>query len=150
MTKSFDQDPAAALDAVRRAQGSAVGRVAHGSLAYDLIYSLLVGGLVASMALPRPFTVGGSLICTFGLVGLMRIWANRSGVWVGGLTPKRARWVSIGLGAVLLALAMSALVLREQGRPLLGLALAPVGFIAALLASRLWMTVYRSEAGGGA
>jgi hypothetical protein len=150
MTQSPDQDPAAALDAVRQARRATLGQMAHGSLAYDLIYAALVGGVVASLALPRSLSTFGTVACAMGLIVLMRVWANRTGVWVGGLHPRRARWVAIGLGGILVVLVLAAFGLREKGLWPLAAALGPVASLAAFVASRLWMKVYRAETGVGA
>lgn len=150
MSEPMETDPAAALDAVRRARRATVGKVAHASLTYDLIYSALAGGVIASLALPPSISPIGTITCAMGLVVLMRVWSSRSGVWIGGLHPRRARWVSIGLGVVLVALAMAGFALRERGLWQLAAALGPVASLSAFVASRLWMKVYRAEAGGDA
>lgn len=146
MTRPEDLSPLDAIEQARAARASVADRVAKTSWTYDLIYSALVSGLVASQALPVPTSVLGMVACTLALVVLSRTWAGRTGVWISGVTPARARWVAIGLGLAMAALMFAAVYLRRTtGEPWASLALAPVAFMVALAGSRLWWAVYRRE-----
>ena len=144
-------DPVEALASIRQSRGAVQARVSAGSWTYDIVYSLLVGTMVAGVALPLAGFVIVDAVCSTALVLLALWWARRNGVWVSGLTPRRARWVAIGLGLAFGGLVLSALVLKLE----MGLAWAPLalGVLAAglaLAASRLWLRVYRSETGAEA
>ncbi|HYC75860.1 hypothetical protein [Brevundimonas sp.] len=140
-----DPTPAEALASIRAARGSVGDRLTvHWS--YDVAYGLICGGIVASLGVPAPY---GSLIvvvCMLGLVLMIQWYRKQTGVWVSGLSPRRARWVALGLGFVLVSLCIASLLLTRR----LGLWWAPfatgaaAGLIA-VVASRLWMRVYRRE-----
>ncbi|MDP1736461.1 MAG: hypothetical protein Q8L23_03365 [Caulobacter sp.] len=140
--------PAEALESVRKSRAAVAERLATGSLSYDLIYSALVAGMVAGWAAPRPWPIIVIGACTVGLALLARHWARRRGLWVSGVTPVRARWVAIGLGAVMVGLLMVAVALSRSGDQvpaILGLAAAAAAI--AFAASRLWLKVFRRETG---
>lgn len=146
MTRPEDLSPLAALEQARAARSAVVDRVGKSSWSYDLIYSALASGLVASQALPVPTSVLGMGACTLALVVLSRTWASRTGVWITGVTPAKARWVAIGLGLVMATLMLAGVYLRRTtGEPWGPLALFPAAFLVALAGSRLWWAVYRRE-----
>lgn len=143
--------PAEALEAVRRAQATVAEKVGKGSWSYDLTYSALVGVIVGNPVLPSPWSLAALVAAIAGLAALGYRWAARNGVWVSGLTPRRARWVAIGLGVVMAGMVIGSRVVAEdfgfwQG----SLALGAVAALIALVASRLWLKVYRAETGAGA
>ena len=137
-----------ALASLRRSRAAVAERLTDGSVTYDLIYSALVGGFVAAWAAPPPlplWIMGG---CGLGLGLLARTWTRRRGVWVSGVTPAMARWVAIGLGAIMAAMLFGALALSRQGGQTLAiLGLAGLSAILAFGASRLWLKVFRRETG---
>ena len=136
------------LAEIRRSQEAVRSRIAKSSWRYDLIYSTVAAVMVGGQAAPLPFNVlasgGGAL--AFAL--LWRSWAEKSGVSITGLSPKRARWVALSLGAVFAVLMLAALDAGRNGEPLWALPLAAIGFVAALAFSRLWLRVYAAETGG--
>lgn len=142
-----DPSPAEALAAVRDAQARVTRRISEAdTLRYDLIYAGIVGVMVASPGLPDPFNTVLIVFCTVALVLLMRGWANRTGLWVTGVTPPRARWVAVGLGGLLMLFMLGGLMLTKTHgmawvTPILGLVAAGLAFGA----SRLWWRVYRKE-----
>ena len=148
MTQPEELSPKQALESARAARGAVADKVAKGSWIYDLIYSGLVAGLIASQGLPTPISLVGMAVCTTFLVVLAKGWAARNGVWISGVTPPRARWVAIGLGLVMATLMFVALYgSRTYETPWMALALTPVAFVVALGGSRLWLAVYRREIG---
>lgn len=141
------EDPADALAEIRRAQTVAHDRIGPGSWPYDLIYAGLAAMAVGAQALPLPLNVLGSTLGAMGFGLLARGWANRYGVSVSWLSPRRARWVTYGLGVVILAMMLVGVALGRTGHRWLALPLGLAAGLAALLASRLWARVYRAETG---
>lgn len=142
---SEDPTPAEALASIRAARSSVGDRLkVHWS--YDLAYGLICGGVVASIGVPVPYGSLMLVVCMLGLVLMIHWYRKQTGVWISGLSPRRARWVALGLGFVLVGLCIASLLLTRR----LGLWWAPfaagaaAGLIA-VVASRLWMRVYRRE-----
>lgn len=137
-----DFDAQHALAAVRAARGDLATRVGERSWSYDSVYGALAGAMVAGQALPLPLNILASTLGVVGLTVLARSWARRTGVWVGGMDPRGARWVSLGLGAVIALLSFGVLWAGRAGEAWIA---APAGLAAALVAiagSRLWRRLY--------
>jgi hypothetical protein len=140
--------PAEALAAVRASREGLAGRLQY-PWWYDAIYAGSAGALVAVQALPSPWPGLGATACTLALLLMFRAFTRRTGVSVTGLTPKRARWVAIGLGVVLVVLVLAAMRVGENvwWAPLaLGVAAAAVAYAA----SKLWRRVYLIDLREGA
>ncbi len=137
--------PVEALEAIRQSRASVADRMGKASWTYDLIYSSITAVMVAGQVAPLPFNVlasaGGA--CAFAL--LARKWAQRTGVFVSGVTPKRARWVAFGVGGVVVVLMLDALWAGRVHHEWMAIPLGLVGFVTALIGSRLWMRVFRAE-----
>jgi hypothetical protein len=144
MSDNDVHDALASIDAARATAGDAFSR--H-SWSYDLIYSLLIGVFVATFALPfriQPL----AWAATGGLLALLAWgWARKHGVWISGVKPKRARWIAAVIGLVCAGLALATQVAASQGLPLFAAPAAVAAFIAALVCSRWWRAVYRTEMG---
>jgi hypothetical protein len=141
----LDFDPKTALGLVQEARGDVAERVSRIGVAYDLAYAVLAGGMVAAQALPFPLNIFGIAVGVTGLAVLSQQWAKRTGVWVSGVSPRRARWVAITLG-VLMALAMVGLVYASRvGMGWLALPVGGGAGIAAFFFSRLWRRVWLRE-----
>ncbi len=141
-------DPIDALNQVQAARAHMADRYTRGSWLYDLFYSLLVGGLVAIMASPMPYNLLYEAVLLTCLLILARWWKNRTGMWLSGVQPARARWVAIGMGLLLVPLIVVNLWWSRKG----GGAWAPMvtggaGAIVAFVGSRIWTGVYRRESG---
>ena len=144
------EQPAAgeALAAVRASREGVADRLRY-PWWYDAIYAGSAGGLVAVQALPPPWPGLGATACTAALLLMFRAFTRRTGFSVMGLTPKRARWVAIGLGVALIVLVFAAMRVGENvwWAPLV------LGLVAALVAhgaSKLWRRVYRIDLREGA
>lgn len=149
-----DPTPAEALEAIRQSRAAAERQVARGSWRYDLTYSAIVAAMVGSQALDMPISTLAIALGVLALAVLFRRYSDQLGVTVTGMTPRRARWVAIGLGLSLLPLMLAAIVLNHRHPPLLiqllGMAgLMVAAFVIALVGSRLWLRVYRRETGSG-
>ena len=141
-------DPAEALQQVKAARAHMAERYTRGGWLYDVFYSLLVGGMVAAIALPAPQSVIAEGALLVSLLLLAQWWKGRTGMWLSGVAPQRARYVAIGLATVVLALAFSNLWWTSRGGPVwLPAATGVSGAILAFIASRIWTAVYRRESG---
>jgi hypothetical protein len=139
---------AEALASVRASREGVAGRLQY-PLWYDAIYAGSAGGIVAVQALPPPWPALGALACTAALLFMFRAFTRRTGLSVMGLTPKRARWVAIALGVLLVLLVVAAMRVGENvwWAPLM---LGAVAAAAAHLAAKLWRRVYRVDLREGA
>lgn len=147
-----DPTPAEALDAIQRSQRDVQRRLAAGSWRYDLGYSAVCAMMVGTQALDMPLNTVGVAVGVILLTVLFRREANRLGVSVTSTSPRRARWVTIGLGLVLVPLMVLAILLNHFASSGVMLALGAAAlmaatFIAVLIGSRLWLRVYRRETG---
>lgn len=134
--------PAEALASITAARSAVTDRLkVHWG--YDVAYGLCCGGIVAAQGLPQPLGMG-VLVLSIGGLGLMvQQWRKQTGMWVGGYSPPRARWVAIGLTVVLLGLVFANMYLsRVTDLWWSPLAVGAVGGIVAVLASHLWMRAY--------
>ena len=149
-----DPTPAQALAAIQRSQKDIQRKVAAGSWRYDIGYSAICAMMVGTQALDLPLNTLGVGVGVLLLAVLFRREADRLGVSITGLSPRRARWVAIGLGMVLLPLMLLAILLNHFATSGLKLALGAaalmaVAFVVCLIGSRLWLRVYRRETGVG-
>lgn len=149
-----DPTPAEALAVIQRSQKEVQRTVAAGSWRYDLGYSAICAMMVGTQALDMPQNTLGIAIGVLLLAVLFRREADRLGVSITGLSPRRARWVAIGLGMVLLPLMLLAIRLNDVATSGFILALGAAALMATaftfcLLGSRLWLRVYRRETGVG-
>jgi len=144
-----EYDAAEALAAVNEARTALLQRVEWGSWRYDLIYSALAAGIVMAQGLPLPFNTLADAAIIVALVTLARWWRARTGVWISGVTPKRARWAALGIGLFAAAAALAAAIGARQGQAWVALALGPVVGLLALGGSRLWRRIFRAEVEAG-
>ena len=140
-----EQTPAEALEAIRKSRAAVADTVAHNSLTYDLIYSSIAALMVAGQVAPFPLNVVASAGGAVAFAVLARKWAQKIGVFVSGVTPRRARWVAFGLGAVFVVLMLASLWAGRAHHYWMGLPLGVAAFATAWVGSRLWLRVYRAE-----
>ncbi len=139
-------NPTQALDAVHSTRADLASRLDEGSWRYDLIYSGLAGVIVGGQALPMGWNALASVVGAGALGLLARDWARRKGVWVCGVTPRRARWVSVGLGLAIGALCAAVFFMTYNGGSRwIALPAGLAAAVAALIGSRLWRQVYRRD-----
>lgn len=143
MTK--DPTPAEALAAIRESRAAVARRVGGDSRTYDLIYSVLVALMIGVHVFPSPVGVLGSSSGAVVLALLARKKAERTGVYVSEVRPRRARWVAWGLSLILLGIIVAVIWGSHAGLWWLPLPLAVVAFVASLIGLRLWRRVYRAE-----
>jgi len=143
-----DLDPEAALGLVDNARNSVAERIGRGGWRYDLAYSALAGMMVAGQALSAPYNTISVAVGIMGLGLLVHFWTAKTGVWVSGISPKRARWVSIALGLVVAAIMIGVAWANRLGMSGLAIPAGVVSAVAALIFSRAWRRVWLKEIGG--
>ena len=137
--------PAEALAAVRRSREAILEQMRF-PWWVEAAQALGAGVLIAGLALPGDWSTLVALGVIVGTALWYRAWSNRTGLSLFGIGRGRARWVSLGLGAVLLILFVVSFRL-EYGAGLWWAPL-PAGVLAALatyVASRLWFRAYRAD-----
>lgn len=142
-----DPTPAEALAAIRQSRAAVARRAGEESPTWDLIYSGLVALMIGVYVFPSPVGVLGSSLGAVVLAILARKKAERTGVYVSEVRPRRARWVAWGLSLVLVAIIVAVIWGSHAGLWWLPLPLAGVAFVASLIGLRLWRRVYRAETG---
>lgn len=144
MTK--DPTPAEALAAIRDARGSVVEQMNKAHWSLDVLYGASCAGIVAGAGLPSPIGMTVTAVSICGLAVMVRVWQKQTGVWISGLSPKRARWVSISLGVLLVGLLIASLASgRMVGHWWPSIVFGLVAGVGSVVASRVWMRVYRRE-----
>ncbi len=138
-------NPTQALAALHEARAGAAVRTTQGDWRYELGYGALAGLLVGGQGLGAPLSIFASSLAAIGLSALATARARRSGMWVSGIAPRRARWVALGLGVITLFAAFGVVWARRAGMAWVAWP-AGIGMAAiAIMASRLWRWVYRSD-----
>lgn len=143
-------DPREALDAIASARQAVPGEMKY-PVAYDLMYGGVCGLLVAGQGMPQPWSALVLVASLLGLVLMIHWWKQKFGWWVSGYSPKRARWIAIGLAAVLIGLMGLSIWGKAAGIAWTPLATGAAGFVAAIVGGRIWMAVWKrelAEAGG--
>gem|GEM_PF-194954 len=116
-----------------------------------LAFAGLLGGLVATPALPATWSLVAEGVILLGIVLVVRWDRRRTGMFINGYRSGRTRPVSFAMLAVFLVLYSASMWLaRERGihwAPLpLGAVAAAVGYYASIL----WQRTFRREMGVGA
>jgi hypothetical protein len=147
LTGMAQDDPNDALAAVRAARAGVAGR-ARWSLARHAAFGGLMGGLIASYALPFPASLGGLVLC-LALTGVVAATdRRRDGFFVNGYRAGRTRRIAIGIA--LFTIAALALAVWAQGAGLwwVPLVLGVLVFGVATRASIAWERAYQRELEG--
>lgn len=139
-----DPDPHEALASIRAARAELV-RDTRYPVIWDLGYGAICGSLVASQTLPTAYGAPILVLAIVGLAIYVSLWRSRSGFWIDGFSPRRARWIAIGMMVVLLGLVGLALWFRSQEFWWGALIVFAGGFVTAIIGSRIWMRVWRGE-----
>lgn len=140
-----EQTPAEALETIRKSREAVGAAVSQSSRKYDLIYSTIAALMVAGQVLPMPLNIFASTGGAVAFALLARKWADKTGVFVNGMSPKRARWVAFGLGGIFVVLMLAAMWFGRTDRAWLGIPLGLAAFVLAWAGSRLWGRVFRAE-----
>lgn len=143
-----DPDPREALASIQAAREGAIPAADY-PIGYDLLYGAVCGLLLAGPGLPHPWSIIVLPIALAGLALMITAWRKKYGWWVSGYSPKRARWVAFAMGAVFVGLVLLSLYGRGDGPDWLFLVSGGVGFVSAIVGSRLWLRVWRKELAEG-
>jgi len=113
---------------------------------WDVVGGIPIAIMVGGQGLPPPWS---TLTVVFGLLGVvwsMNAWKARFGWWVNGYSPRKARWVSFALVALIMPLMLAGLwTSLWDGPRWLPLVNAVIAWIIMAIGSRVWMKVYRRE-----
>lgn len=138
-------DPALALAAVHGTRADLADRLRLARRRYTIIFTALVGFAVGSQALPPPFNVLGSGLTSISLAWLCRMYVRKTGVWVSGVTPRRARWAALTLGLVVGLCCVFTFIMARQGQPLAGLPAAAISMVVAAICKSWWWRLYQLD-----
>lgn len=136
-----NSDAQSALDHISSARQEMVAP-ARGETTYGIVYALVAGIFVASQGIDGVWGIFLLIVTVAALIGLIVWWQRSHGWWVSGYSPRRARWVALGMIPVLLALAAWSYLADSMWiSALAGLIAAGV----ALAGNAVWMRVWRAE-----
>ncbi len=113
---------------------------------WDLLYGLIIALMVAGQGLPDPWNSLFVVFPILALVLMIKWWRERVGWWVNGYSPRRARWVAIGLALSTVALLGVTMASKWNDGPWwTPLATGGIAWVVAFLGGRAWTAVYRRE-----
>ena len=140
-----DPNPQEALASIAAARAE-VGRTLEYPLAWDFAYAAMLAVLVGGAGLPQPWSSLTLVLSMGALAFMVRWWRAKTGWWVNGYSPPKARWVAFGMVVVMMGLMGLSFWTRifdgPMWAPLVAGALAGVtGFVG----GRLWMRAYRRD-----
>ena len=140
-----DPNPQEALASIQEARAS-VGQSLDYPFAWDLFYGAILGLMVGGAGFPQPWSTVTLALSLAGLAFMVRWWRNRTGWWVSGYSPPRAKWVAFGLVAVMMALMSLSFWTRLFDGPMWAPFVAgALAAVAAMIGGRLWMRAYRRD-----
>lgn len=142
-----EPNPQEALASIRAARAG-LAPSADYPITYDLAYGAICALLVSGQGMPQPWSFVVLPIALGGLAALVTWWRKKYGWWVSGYSPKRARWVAFGMLTLFLGLIGLSLYGRYVGPSWLFIVSGAIGFISAIVGSRLWLRVWRKELAG--
>lgn len=116
-----------------------------------LAFAAVMGGLIATPALPTPFPLLAEGVLLLAIALIVRWDRRRTGMFINGYRAGRTRPLTFLLLATMLVLYIAGLwLLRERGLYWAPLAAGVIGAIVGYWTSVVWMRVYRDEMGLGA
>lgn len=150
MTNEHDRyDAAGALDAlnsIRDTREQTLSKMDYGPWWYDLGYATSCALLVGGQGYSGPLSLMATAVAIAILIVIMRKWQAKTGVWVNGYSPRRARWAAFGLAALLVGLMGASLWFgRMQGMVWVPLVNGAIAAALGWAGMRLWMHLYRKD-----
>jgi len=143
-------DAAAALAAMQASQAR-LAAAADCPPERHLAFAGLLGGLVATPALPTAWTLVAEAVILLGIILIVRWDRRRTGMFINGYRTGRTRPVTFGMLAVFLVLySVSTWLSRSLGIHRAPLPLGVVAGAFGYYASVLWQRIFRRELGVGA
>lgn len=141
-----DQDANEALRALKTVQGRFAMR-ARWSWQRHAAFGAVMGGLVASYALPPAGRVAGILLCCLAMVAIAVRDRRRDGFFVNGYRAGRTRRVTAVLLLTALGTLAAGVLGKEQGWWWAPLAAGALLAVFATRASMAWERAYREDLG---
>lgn len=138
-------DPVAALASIRASREQMLKGMESYPLGYDLLFGLGMSVMIAVQGLPDPWPLFGVALTLLYAFGMQRWWKKRFGWWVDAYSPKKARWVAIGMVVLMIGLMLGAMWGREHGPWWLCLAMGALAWPVAVIGGRWWSTVWKRE-----
>lgn len=140
------QNPQEALDMIRNSREQTLAKMDYWPWWYDCGYALACGLLVAGQGFPTQYGLLTITVALAVLVVIMRKWQAKTGVWVNGYRPRRARWAAFALAAILIGLMGVSIWFGRLEEiywvPVVnGILAAGFGFVG----MRVWMRLYRID-----
>ena len=142
---SSDIEPAAALDAARRARIRAVER-GTSTWWYAPIFGLGMGGMVAAWALQQPLEGLAVVACLALVLANFHVWRRRTGLHVTSFQGWRTSAVAGLLIVLLLGTLFLSLRFEREGQVWAQVGLGAAFAVIAAVGSRLWDRAWRAEA----
>lgn len=135
-----------ALNSIRDVRAQTLDKMNYWPWWYDGGYALSCALLVGGQGFKAPFSLMSTTVAIAILVLIMRKWQAKTGVWVNGYSPKRARWAAFALAGILLVLMGASIWFgRIQGLVWVPLATGAVSAVLGLMGMRVWMQLYRKD-----
>ena len=141
-----EQEADEALRALKTVQGRHAAR-ARWSWQRHSAFGAVMGGFVASYALPPAGRIAGLLLCFLAAVAIVVRDRRRDGFFVNGYRAGRTRWVTAFLLVVALGVLAAAMIGKSRGWGWAPIAAGSFLFVFATGASMAWERVYREELG---
>ncbi|HRH20678.1 MAG TPA: hypothetical protein PLE81_08580 [Brevundimonas sp.] len=140
-----EPSPQEALAEIAAARAS-LGQELNYPFAYDLAYGGMLALMVGGAGLQTPWSTITLLVSLAALALMVNWWRKHTGWWVNGFSPPRARWVTVGLMVVVMALMGLSFWPRFGDGPVwVALVAGGLAGLAGIIGGRLWMAVYRQE-----
>lgn len=145
-----ESDPRAALAEIAAARGRMLESMEAYPPAYDWAFALGVGVMVVWPGLPGDWSLFVVAFALGYVLWARRWWKKRFGWWVDAYSPPRARWIAVGMSAVLVALMLGSLWGREHGPWWLCLVMGALAVPVTVISGRWWAAVWKRELRGDA
>lgn len=109
---------------------------------YHVALGAATGAMITAQGMPQPWGILVTLVFLLSIPTFIAWWRRSHGWWVSGYSPRRARWVAIGMALALVACAVwsylsSSIWGSVSAGMLAAIVVAAMGFA--------WMAVWRRE-----
>lgn len=141
-------DPQEALASIQSAREKMLQTMETYPAAYDWLFALGAGVLVAWPGLPGDWTLFVAAFAFGYAFWAQRWWKKRYGWWVDAYSPKKARWIAIGMSVAIAALMIGSLWGREHGPWWFCLVMGALAVPVTVIGARWWAAVWKRELRG--
>ena len=140
-----DPTPQEALASIQAARAR-VGETLTYPFGWDLSYGGMLALMVGGAGLPQPWSTLTLVLSIVALVFMVQWWRKRTGWWVSGYAPPRARWVAWVMVAVMMGLMGLSFWTRLFDGPFWAPIVAgALAGVTGIIGGRLWMRAYRRD-----